>query len=105
MATSEPLVPTGLPYGGRQEITEAMDVAGLPRSVPSPAVPSSSPTPTVGGGGSLADFDVLAGRAPSGVIPDAAPVDAVTGFEMRVAATPNTAMRYYFAKVGDYLED
>ena len=105
MATSEPLVPTGLPHGERQQITEAMDVAGLPRSVPSPAASSPSPTPAVGGGGSLRDFDVLAGRDPSGVIAEAPPVAAVTGFKMRVQNTQNAAMRYYFAKVGDYLED
>lgn len=105
MATHEPLVPTGLPYGQRQQIEGAMQVAGLPTSVPPPGASPSSPTPAAGGGGSLTQFDVFADREPSGVLPSSPMPDAVTGFRMRVAASPNAAMRYYFSQVDGYLED
>jgi hypothetical protein len=82
-----------------------MQVAGLPSSVPPPGASPSSPTPASGGGGSLQQFDVLAGRDPSGVPAPQPGVDAVTGFRMRVAASPNAAMRYYFSQVDGYLED
>lgn len=61
MATSEPLVPTGQPYGERAETVAAMRQAGLPLSPPpagssgsvqsrrGPSVPPSSPgAPTLG---------------------------------------------------------
>ncbi len=105
MATSEPLVPTGLPYGERQQIEGAMQTAGLPSSVPPPGASPSSPTPSAGGGGSLQGFDVFADREPSGVLPAEPTPDARTGFKMRVAASPNPSMRYYFSLVEGYLED
>ena len=86
-------------------MTAAMDAAGMPRSVPTPGASLPSPTPAAGGGGDLTNFDVLANREPSGVIPETPGPDPVTGFKMRVAASPNAAMRYFFSQVDGYLED
>lgn len=62
MATSEPLVPTGLPQGSRQEVREGMQRAGMPLAPPqlsggSPGgFTSSTQAPATGSTGGPLDF-------------------------------------------------
>ena len=72
MATSEPLVPTGLPHGERQQVRAQMQEAGVPLAPPSggsvTSLPVARPAPPTSGSPSTADqvarFDALAGREP-----------------------------------------
>ena len=71
MATSEPLVPTNLPYGERQQVRAQMQEAGVPLSpvegqapfaeAALTAPPQASPTTA----DEVARFDALANRAPT----------------------------------------
>ncbi len=72
MATSEPLVPTGLPYGEREQVRAQMQQAGVPLApvegdppfagnlVAAPPSQASSTTAD-----EVARFDALANRAPT----------------------------------------
>lgn len=64
MATSEPLVPKGLPQGSRQEVRQGMQQAGMPLAPPAPQSSGGSPggftsstqAPALGGTGGPLDF-------------------------------------------------
>ncbi len=64
-ATSEPLVPKGLPQGERQKVRENMVRAGVPLAPPQSGGTQSSATtlPSSGGGGG--PLDLLSGSDPS----------------------------------------
>ena len=104
MASHENMIPTGLPYGERQQYEQAAQVAGLPSSVPAGGAFPSSPTPAPSAAAdSLRGFDVFQNRQPSGVISPAPDPGVEAAFQAQVASSPNPNTRYYFADVAEYL--
>ena len=76
MATSQDLVPTGLPYGSRQRTVAAMDAADIPLSSSeggggtTPLVPTGAPPGPVAPAApvsraNLQNFDALSNRQPT----------------------------------------
>ena len=76
MATTQDLVPTGLPHGSRQETVSRMKAANVPLSseggggtVSPPVTAAASPTATLPAAPvsreGLANFDVFANRVPT----------------------------------------
>ena len=112
MATSEDLVPNGLPYGERQNTKAAMQQAGTP-TASSPAAPALGQLP--GGGGvpiqsppsslatappQVAGFDSLAGRTQ----PDPFGVQAQTADQLAMLKeSPNGIMRAVAALMPQYM--
>ncbi len=73
MATSEPLVPKGLPHGSRQQVREGMVQAGIPLAPPvgPPGAPQVAPTRPSTLPGTVGDSGVLGLLSDNG--PDAFP--------------------------------
>jgi hypothetical protein len=115
MASSQDLVPTNLPYGSRQQTVAQMQAADIPLnsadgggggSPPAPpAVASPSPvapaTPVSRAG--LQGFDALANRQPTPNFDPSAASDPVEVLRAHIESSPNESLRYYFARVGDFL--
>ena len=112
MATSEPLVPQGLPQGDRQKIEAAMEFGGVPKQVPAgggaPSIPPSPPTGRAPAppapAPDLSGWDVLAGREPTMQGPPGSAPDPVSMFQFKLDSSPNTAMQYYFGRWQEFLE-
>ena len=113
MASSEDLVPKGLPQGSRQEIEAAMTAAGLPLGSegaappPVPAAPTSAGpagAPPVGATvparQQMQNFDVFGDRAPN---PVAAPSGRDVIFE-QVRRSDNAVLQAIFSRIDGYKE-
>ena len=105
-STSEPLVPTGLPYGERETTRDAMVAADIPLAPPplgavspSPKVPGTAPA-----AGVPPNFDVFANRDPLGA-PQAAAVDPAVSVQQAASASPNAVMQEIAALLPGYLEE
>lgn len=118
MASNEDMVPTGLPYGARQETTAAMKAAGVPLSsasggsgpptAPSAAVPpAAAPAPTAPAPSQpisregLAQYDVFANREPTPEFQAAPPRQVM--FE-KVRQSPNAVMQAIYQRMAGYKE-
>ena len=113
MASSEDLVPTGLPYGSRGDTVAQMKAANVPLDSasggpgsPGPttvaAPPSAAPVPAapVSRAG-LAGYDVLANREPTPQFQATPPRQVM--FE-RVRQSQNAVMQEIFARMPGYKE-
>ena len=112
MASSEDLVPTGLPYGSRGDTVAQMKAANVPLGSasggvappgPAPAVsPAAAPAPAapVSRAG-LAGFDVLANREPTPKFQATPPRQVM--FE-KVRQSQNAVMQEIFARMPGYKE-
>ncbi len=113
MASSEDLVPKGLPQGSRQEIEAAMSAAGLPLgsagaapppvpAAPPPAGPVGAPPvgATVQARQQMQNFDVFSDRGPS---PVAAPSGRDVIFE-QVRQSGNAVLQDIFSRMSGYKE-
>ena len=112
MASSEDLIPKGLPQGSRQENVAAFRAADLPvgseQAVPEPGLgpptgaPSAAPPigPTTPARQSMAGFDVFAGREPN-------PVQAPLGRDIifqQVRDSGNAVLQDVFTRMSGYKE-
>ena len=112
MASSEDLVPKGLPQGSRQENVAAFKAAGLPvgsqQAAPEPIAgpppaPAGAPPigPTVPARQQLQGFDVFSDREPN---PTAAPPSRDVIFE-QVRQSGNAVLQDIFSRMSGYLEE
>ena len=112
MASSEDLIPRGLPQGSRQENVAAFRAADLPvgseQAAPEPVAgppgaPAGAPPigPTVPARQSMQGFDVFAGREPN---PIAAPAGRDVIFE-QVRNSGNAVLQDIFSRMSGYLEE
>ena len=115
MATSQDLVPTGQPFGDRQQNVAAMELANVPTSsegAAAPPVGGGGPPPVLPGPGAvppaaapdLSGFDVFSGReatprAPGEPVPQQGSI-----FRAQLATTQNQVMRDTFKHVSRFLE-
>ncbi len=112
MASSEDLIPRGLPQGSRQENVAAFRAADLPvgseQAAPEPVVgppgvPAGAPPigPTVPARQSMQGFDVFAGREPN---PVAAPARRDVIFE-QVRRSDNVVLQDIYSRVPGFKDD
>ncbi len=112
--TSEDLVPTGLPYGSRQQTVANMQAANIPLSsvtaggseaLPGPATGPPTPPPAgpVNRQG-LEQFDVFANREPTDGFAPIGGGDPTAVLQAQIAASPNSALRYYFGRAQEFEE-
>ena len=98
--SDESLVPTGQPYGTREDTKGLMRMAGLPLGA-SPQVagaPVSSPPPPSGGGGP--GLDLLAGRKPTMQYGQAGPMPSpLERLRMRVEGSQNLVLKDIVARL------
>ena len=111
MASSEDLIPKGLPQGSRQENVAAFRAAGLPvgseqaASEPvagPPGTPAGAPPigPTVPARQAMQSFDVFAGREPNSI---AAPAGREVIFQ-QVRDSDNAVLKDIFTRMSGYKE-
>ncbi len=109
MATSEPLVPTNLPYGERQQVRAQMQEAGVPLSpvegqapfaeAALTAPPQASPTTA----DEVARFDALANRQPT-VPPAGRPGPGpIEQYKAQAAASGNEIAMAVAQRIAKYL--
>ena len=114
MASSEDLIPKGLPQGSRQENVAAFRAAGLPvgssQAAPDPALadaplppPADAPPvgPTTPARQQLQGFDVFAGREPN---PTPAPPGRDVIFE-QVRQSGNAVLQDIYSRVPGFKDD
>ncbi len=111
MASSEDLIPKGLPQGSRQENVAAFRAADLPvgseQAAPEtvagpPGAPAGAPPigPTAPARQAMQGFDVFAGREPN---PVAAPLGRDIIFQ-RVRDSGNAVLQDVFTRMSGYKE-
>ena len=113
MASSEDLIPKGLPQGSRQENVAAFRAAGLPVGSeqaapvqglgPPTGAPSAAPPigPTAPARQAMQSFDVFAGREPN---PIAAPAGRDVIFE-QVRNSGNAVLKDIFSRMSGFVEE
>ena len=113
MASSEDLIPKGLPQGSRQENVAAFRAAGLPvgseQAAPDqpvagpPPAPAGAPPvgPTIPARQSMQGFDVYNDRTPN---PIAAPAGRDVIFE-QVRQSGNAVLQDIFSRMPGFVED
>lgn len=111
MASSQDLVPTGLPYGERQKVVAQMQAADVPTSSeggggPVPALasappPSAAPAPIPRRGPDLSGYDALANATPT---PNYQPVPRRQVMYEQVRQSNNQVMQQIFERMDGYKE-
>ena len=113
MASTEDLIPRGLPQGSRQENVAAFRAAGLPvgseqaapgePAVGPPPAPAGAPPigPTAPARQAMQCFDVFAGREPN---PVAAPTRRDVIFE-QVRQSDNVVLQDIYSRVPGFKDD
>lgn len=112
-STSQDLVPTGLPYGSRQNTVAQMQAAGVPLSSvtggqgatqPGPTRDPASGPPGPINRGQLSQFDVFANREPTDGFVAMGGGDPTAVLQTLIASSPNSALRYYFGRFQEFSE-